>query len=131
MQSNGTRSDFPKGTPRLEVAIKCRPSIIKAAKAEHLKMIKSVGLNPYKQVEMYKNYCKIVPRDYHGDVLCQKPTKNVIKTVKKERTVRKDARGKINVMKQEAQRKEIFDKLDSIREKVEEVAFGKIPRTDV
>jgi hypothetical protein len=42
-----------------------------------LKPIKCVGLNPYKIVEMYKNYRPNVPIEYHSDVMYAEPSEEV------------------------------------------------------
>ncbi len=42
--------------------------------AEVLKPIQCVGLNPYKIVEMYKNYRPSVPIEYHSDVMYVEPS---------------------------------------------------------
>ncbi len=53
-----------------------------------LKPIPCVGLNPYKIVEMWKNYRPNVPIEYHGDVLYEEPSPEVWSKVKVEKTDR-------------------------------------------
>ncbi len=51
-----------------------------------LKPIQCVGLNPYKIVEMYKNYRPNVPVEYHSDVINTEPSEEVWSKVKVEKT---------------------------------------------
>ncbi len=53
-----------------------------------LKPIPCVGLNPYKMVEMWKNYRPNVPIEYHADVLYAEPSPEVWSKVKVEKTDR-------------------------------------------
>ena len=39
-----------------------------------LRPIKCVGLNPYKMVEMFKNYRPVVPVEFHSDELYAEPS---------------------------------------------------------
>ncbi len=50
-----------------------------------LKPIKCVGLNPYKSVEMYKNYRPNVAIEYHSDVMYAEPSEDVWSKVKVEK----------------------------------------------
>jgi len=49
-----------------------------------LKPIKCVGLNPYKMVEMFKNYYPVVPVKFHSDELFAEPSPEVWSKVKGE-----------------------------------------------
>jgi hypothetical protein len=49
------------------------------------------GMPDYKQVELYSNYWKDLPKMYK-DVMCPKPPESVLDTIKKERAQR--AKGK-------------------------------------
>jgi hypothetical protein len=53
-----------------------------------LKPIQCVGLNPYKIVEMYKNYRPNVPVEYHSDVIYAEPSEEEWSKVKIEKTER-------------------------------------------
>jgi hypothetical protein len=50
-----------------------------------LKPIQCVGLNPYKIVEMYKNYRPNVPVEYHSGVIYAEPSEEVWLKVKVEK----------------------------------------------
>ena len=49
-----------------------------------------VGMNPYKVVEMYKNYRPNIPLEYHSDELYAKPNKEVWAKVKTEKSDRSE-----------------------------------------
>ncbi len=49
-----------------------------------LKPIKCLGLNPYKIVEMFKNYRPVVPVGFHSDELYGEPSPEVWSKVKVE-----------------------------------------------
>ncbi len=49
-----------------------------------------MGLNPYKIVEMYKNYRPNVPVEYHSDVMYTEPSEEVWSKVKVEKTERSE-----------------------------------------
>jgi hypothetical protein len=55
-----------------------------------LKPIQCVGLNPYKIVEIYKNYRPNVPVEYHSDVMYAEPSEEVWSNVKVEKTERSE-----------------------------------------
>ncbi len=76
-----------------------------------LKPIKCVGLNPYKIVEMYKNYRSNVPIEYHSDVMYVEPSEEVwsVKVEKKERS---------------EFRANLREKKYAEKEQIESVAFG-------
>jgi hypothetical protein len=61
--------------------------------------IKCVGLNPYKMVEMWKNYRPVIPVEYQSDALYAKPSDEVLKKVKVEREDRSEFRAKLKVKK--------------------------------
>ena len=64
-----------------------------------LKPIPCVGLNPYKMVEMYKNYRPVVPVEYHADVLYENPSPEVWSKVKVEKTDRSEFRANLKAKK--------------------------------
>jgi hypothetical protein len=64
-----------------------------------LKPIPCVGLNPYKMVEMFKNYRSVVPVEYHADVLYEEPSPEVWSKVKVEKTDRSEFRANLKAKK--------------------------------
>ncbi len=60
-----------------------------------LKPIQCVGLNPYKIVEMYKNYRANDPVEYHSDVMYVEPSEEVWSKVKVEKTKRLEFRANL------------------------------------
>jgi hypothetical protein len=64
-----------------------------------LKPIQCVGLNPYKIVEMYKNYRPNVPIEYHSDVMYTEPSEVVWLKVKVEKTERSEFRVNLKAKK--------------------------------
>jgi len=64
-----------------------------------LKPIPCVGLNPYKMVEMWKNYRPNVPIEYHADVLYEEPSPEVWSKVKVEKTDRSEFRANLKAKK--------------------------------
>jgi len=60
-----------------------------------LKPIKCLGLNPYKMVEMFKNYCPVVPVEFHSDELYAEPSPEVWLKVKAEKTDRSEFRANL------------------------------------
>jgi hypothetical protein len=77
-----------------------------------LKPIKCVGLNPYKIVEMYKNYRPSIPIEYYSDVMCVEPSEEVWSKVMVEKTERSEFRANLREKKYVG------------KEQIESVAFG-------
>ncbi len=77
-----------------------------------LKPIQCVGLNPYKIVEMYKNYRPNVPVEYHSDVMYVEPSEEVWLKVKVEMTERSEFQANLTAKKYAG------------KEQIESVAFG-------
>jgi hypothetical protein len=77
-----------------------------------LKPIQYVGLNPYKIVEMYKNYRQIVPVEYHSDVLYVELSEEVWLKVKVEKMERSRFWANLKAKKY------------AVKEQIESVAFG-------
>jgi hypothetical protein len=77
-----------------------------------LLVLKCLGLNPYKAVEMWKNYCPIIPIEFHDDSLYAEPDATIMSKVKDEKLFRAEAR---KVLKA----KKYGDK-----ESAEDIAFG-------
>ena len=61
--------------------------------------IPNLGLNPYKMVEMYKNYRPNVPDEFHSDELYAEPSKEVLSKVKTEKIDRSVFRAKLKATK--------------------------------
>ena len=114
------RFDFPEGKKtKLQVAVAARPLIMRRALKEKLKIIECPGLNIYKQLELYKHYKPIIPQEWWGDWMYQKPTQAVIKAVAKETRERAVFRGKLKDMKLEVGREAKFERKNEIKSKVE------------
>ncbi len=64
-----------------------------------LKPVQCVGLNPYKIVEMYKNYRPNVPVEYHSDVMYVEPSEEVWSKVKVEMMERSEFRANLKAKK--------------------------------
>jgi hypothetical protein len=77
-----------------------------------LKPIQCVGLNPYKIVEMYKNYRPNIPIEYHSDLMYAEPSEEVWLKVKVEKTERSEFRANVK------------EKKYAGKEHIESVAFG-------
>jgi len=60
-----------------------------------LKPIKCLGLNPYKMVEIFKNYRPVVPVEFHSDELNAEPSSEVWSKVKVEKTDRSEFRANL------------------------------------
>jgi hypothetical protein len=86
---------------------------LKVYTSEFLESVPCTGLNPYKMVELWKNYREHVDPAYHDDVLYQKPPAHVLALVKEERLERSVFRAKIKDAK-----------VSGMKEKLESVAFG-------
>ena len=78
-----------------------------------LLVIKCLGLNPYKAVELWKNYRPVVPVEFHGDTLYAEPDVEIMSKVKDEKLFRAEAR---KVLKAK--------KYGDAKEAVEDLAFG-------
>ncbi len=64
-----------------------------------LKPIQCVELNPYKIVEMYKNYRPNIPTEYHSDVMYAELSEEVWSKVKVEKTERLKFRANLKTKK--------------------------------
>jgi hypothetical protein len=86
---------------------------LKAHSATLLLPIKCLGMNPYKMVEMWKNYRPLVPMEYQCDILYAKPDATVMAKVKDEKVYRAESR------------KELKDiKYGNKKDTIEDMAFG-------
>ena len=65
---------------------------LKAHSATMLLPIKCLGMNPYKMVEMWKNYRPLVPVEYQCDILYAEPDPEVMAKVKDEKVYRAESR---------------------------------------
>ena len=77
-----------------------------------LLIIKCLELNPYKAVELWKNYRPVIPVAFHVDVLYAKPDAAIMAKVKDEKLFRAEAR------------KALKEKKYGDKEAVEDLAFG-------
>jgi hypothetical protein len=77
-----------------------------------LKPIQCVGLNPYKIVDMYKNYRPNIPIEYHSDVMYAESSEEVWSKVKAEKTERLEFRTNLKAKKYAG------------KEQIESMAFG-------
>ncbi len=77
-----------------------------------LKPIQCVGLNPYKIVEMYKNYRSNIPIEYNSDLMYAELSEEVWSKVKVETTERLEFRANLKAKKYAG------------KEHIESVAFG-------
>jgi hypothetical protein len=64
-----------------------------------LKPIKCVGLNPYKIMEMYKNYRPNISIEYHSDIMYAEPSEEVWSKVKVEKMERSEFRANLKAKK--------------------------------
>ena len=78
------RDQYPKCSASLEKAILERKTLMKENPP---KTIQAPGLNPYKKVEMFKNYSKLIPEPFRG-ITCLEPSAEEYAMVKKEKTSR-------------------------------------------
>ena len=90
----------------LKTALVQRYAFMKANCEQLLKPIESPGMNPYKQVELWKKWRPIIPNDFWNDEFYQKPSPEVLALVVKEKKSRKVFRGELNKMKSQEIRKE-------------------------
>jgi hypothetical protein len=78
-------------------------AVTRAQLIEHadkvLKTIKCVRLNPYKIVEMYKNYRPNIPIEYHSDVMYAEPSEEMRLKVKVEQMERSKFRANLKAKK--------------------------------
>ena len=74
------RSNLPEHPALTHIASKVRlrkfncPAEVRAHSVAKLKVLKCMGLNPYKAVEMWKNYRPVVPLEFHDNWLYVEPT---------------------------------------------------------
>ena len=80
----------------------------------NLTVMKCIGLNPYKMVEMWKNYRPNIPVEFQNNELYAKPDKKVLAMVKDEKSYRLEVRAKLKA-----------EKAASMKEIVERIAFDK------
>ena len=75
-----------------------------------------MGMNPYKVVEMWKNYRPNIPIEYHDNVLYVEPTPAQWAKVKDEKCDRSEFRAGLKMKK--------YGENKSTKEKIESVVFG-------
>ena len=78
--------------------------------SENLKPVKCSGLNPYKMVELWRNYRPQIPKEYRRNKLYRKPDAAVMSVVKEEKVERSVFRKKLN----EAKAAGMKERLESI-----------------
>jgi len=83
---------------------------LKAYSTTELQNIKCVGINPYKQVELWSKYRHHVPKAYKRNILYSKPDAKILSMVKEERSERSVFRAKIK----EAKAAGMKERLESI-----------------
>jgi hypothetical protein len=110
-QSFESRSNYPVGKTGLEQAIQNRPIYIKSIKPN---AIKPPGINPYKQVELYKNFRPNIDKEF-WDITCPKPSAQIMASVKAEKVDRTEM--KVKKKKREADYKQ--NALETIEEQAE------------
>ena len=86
---------------------------LKALSCSVLLPIKCLGLNPYKMVEMWKNYRPMIPIEFQDDAMYQKPDSTVMAKVKDEKIFRAETR---TILKAK--------KYGDSKESMEDIAFG-------
>ena len=75
--------------------------------------IKCLGMNPYKMVEMWKNYRPMVPMEYQDNELYAKPDVKVMANVKDEKIYRAESRAVLKAKK-----------YGGVKDTLEDIAFG-------
>ena len=80
-QSFESCSDYLKTTAGLKEAASNRELYIKDAFTT-INTYNQIGLNPYKQVELWENYSKVVPEQY-CHIICPEPSNEVKAMVKR------------------------------------------------
>ena len=78
-----------------------------------MERVPCVGLNPYKQVELFKNYRPVIPFELQSDELYAEPSDNVKRKVKTEKIDRSAFRQKMKAMKYAED-----------KDRIESLAFG-------
>jgi len=86
---------------------------LKAHSSTLLSPIKCLGLNPYKMVEMWKNYHPMVPMEYQDDELYAKPDAKVMANVKDEKVYRAESRAVLKA-----------NKYGGVKDTLEDIVFG-------
>jgi hypothetical protein len=75
--------------------------------------MKCLGMNPYKMVEMWKNYRPMVPMEYQDDELYAKPDVKVMANVKDEKLYRAESTAVLEAKK-----------YGGVKDTLEDIAFG-------
>jgi hypothetical protein len=86
---------------------------LKAHSSTLLVPIKCLGMNPYKMVEMWKNYRPMVPMEYQDNELYAKPDAKVMANVKDEKVYRAESRAVLKAKK-----------YGGVKDTLEDIAFG-------
>jgi hypothetical protein len=80
------RESYPARNIAFQQAIEVRPSLM-SEDYYSIKILHPQSIPDYKQVELYNNYRKYLPKKYK-DITCPKPPESVLDTIKKERSER-------------------------------------------
>ena len=94
-----SRSDYPKNQQGLMEAVSNRELYIKDTFA-FIDTYNRIGLNPYKQVELWENYSKVVPEQY-CQIICPEPSDDVKAMVKREKEQNRQIKKEKKVAKRE------------------------------
>ena len=86
---------------------------LKAHSSTLLLPIKCLGMNPYKMVEMWKNYRPMVPMEYQDNELYAKPDAKVMANVRDEKVYRAESRAVLKAKK-----------YGGVKDTLEDIAFG-------
>ena len=72
---------------------------LKKWSSEELKNVECMGLNPYKMVELWRNYRPQIPKKYRRNILYRKPDERALSVVKEEKVERSVFRKKLKEAK--------------------------------
>lgn len=110
-------SNLDEDKPTTHKAFKPRSGLqieqLKTFCTENLHELENVGLNPWKIVELWKNYSEVVPEEYRTDPMYQKPMAEVADMVKDEKAKRSVFRAQLNKQKLDGKRA-LKEKLDGV-----------------
>ncbi len=82
------------------------------------------GLNPYKMVEMWKNYQPNVPPEYHSDEMYAEPSPDILSKVKMEKVDRSEFRATLKAKNMRRRRSELKARRSTAkRARLERVGF--------
>ena len=88
---------------------------------DNLAIVAGAGLNPYKSVELWKNYRPVVPPQFHDNVLYLPPSESILATVKDEKNYRAGCKKKLKATKEAEGR-------SRMKALIESVAFNEVAK---